>query len=410
MVYNQARNGIFTGFTYNFWPVFCLFLLSPLISLPFILAGIYRQKVSALFLLSVFIGLLAWLQVPTNDLYRHTMQYYNYAGKDFDWVINDPTYTDYISSLGKWILVNNGLTYQWYRLFWVAESFFVVAYALNDYILRSTRVYTRKEVFLYFLIWVLFFEFIQTTSGVRYCCACYNYAFALYLFFNRKKYLLGFLFLFVALKTHSSFNFFIPLSFLLYFLCRTRTMAFIGVVVGFIMVSIVLSMFGEALLGRSAEFYFKDGISGSGGSTSIGFVLFILVRLFLLPFAYIGFRYFNLKSPWTRMTLVWASIFIIFITNEVMIFRCAVFLSVVGIFALLECESKRLISHRLFDIVIWCGIFTTVFNAVNYRGYISSSSFEKIAAPVVPVILDNVYDKQWLNSNISGDQMKKKYN
>lgn len=39
-----------------------LFLLSPLLALPYILLGIYRQERSAYFFFALFLGFLAWLQ------------------------------------------------------------------------------------------------------------------------------------------------------------------------------------------------------------------------------------------------------------------------------------------------------------------------------------------------------------
>lgn len=55
-----------------------LFLLSPLLALPYILLGIYRQERSAYFFFALFLGFLAWLQVPLSDLFRHSLNIYHY--------------------------------------------------------------------------------------------------------------------------------------------------------------------------------------------------------------------------------------------------------------------------------------------------------------------------------------------
>lgn len=62
-----------------------LFLLSPLLALPYILLGIYRQERSAYFFFALFLGFLAWLQVPLSDLFRHSLNIYHYLDKPFSY-------------------------------------------------------------------------------------------------------------------------------------------------------------------------------------------------------------------------------------------------------------------------------------------------------------------------------------
>lgn len=391
---------------YNWIAVSAIFFVSPLLSLPFILVGIYRQKTSGFVLFSVFLGLLAWLQVPLGDLFRHTVEFYSYKGKTLEYVLTDANNPDFISPLWKWFLVNNGLSFQYYRLFWVSESFFVLCIILRGLISSSDKVYSPKDAFVRFIILFLFFEFIHTTSGVRYCCACYNFIFALYLWFNRKKYFLSVFFVLLAIKIHTSLTFLIPMWLVIYVMLRNRRTGFIMLIVGIIVVGMLLALFGHELLGRRVDFYFAGGkkIGGDMQSTVYGFILFICVRLFLLPFVYIAFKYFNKNKPWVRILFAWAVILLIFITNEAMIFRISVFLSVVGVYALIETEAYKPIRNKFVSLVLWCGIMTTVFNTVNYRMYILNSHYERIVLPV-PFILDYNYDKTWMLHNIRGNDM-----
>jgi hypothetical protein len=76
----------------------------------------------------------------------------------------------------------------------------------------SEREYTYGEVFMRFCIMYLFFEFIMTTSGVRYGFAVCQYIYALHLVFNKKSWLPALFFALFATQIHVSFAFFIPIG------------------------------------------------------------------------------------------------------------------------------------------------------------------------------------------------------
>ena len=79
-----------------------LFLLSPLLALPYILLGIYRQERSAYFFFALFLGFLAWLQVPLSDLFRHSLNIYHYLDKPFSYAYVNKQSADYfILDIGK---------------------------------------------------------------------------------------------------------------------------------------------------------------------------------------------------------------------------------------------------------------------------------------------------------------------
>lgn len=178
-----------------------LFLLSPLLALPYILLGIYRQERSAYFFFALFLGFLAWLQVPLSDLFRHSLNIYHYLDKPFSYAYVNKQSADYFIPIVNWILVNGNIPYQYLRLFSVTESFFLLTVIFNYMIETSEREYTYGEVFMRFCIMYLFFEFIMTTSGVRYGFAVCQYIYALHLVFNKKSWLPA---LFFALFCHTN--------------------------------------------------------------------------------------------------------------------------------------------------------------------------------------------------------------
>lgn len=390
---------------YNTPTAIALFLLSPLLALPYIFLGIYKQEKSAYLLFSLFIGLLAWLQVPMADLFRHTLNAYNYFEKPLSRIDNNP---DFIIPLANWFLMNNGIPYQYLRLVSVSESFFVLTVVFQYMVSTSEREYTQGEAFLRFCILWLFFEFIQTTSGVRYGFALCQYVFAMHLAFNKRNYIGAFMFALLATKIHDSFSYLIPISILLYVLCVSRK---VSIIILFVLSAIALAVISRFsyMLGRRADWYFEGGTSVSGSGfqniTIYGLILFILIRIFLLPYVYLAFKYFSSSAKWTRMAMVWIILCCVFLTNSDMLFRIAFVMSSIGIFLLLDVESRIKISKKMITLVLWCGIATTFLNTVNYRNYIINSRFQYIAMPV-PIILQNHYEKQWIMEHVSGNKIK----
>ena len=207
---------------------------------------------------------------------------------------------DYFIPIVNWILVNGNIPYQYLRLFSVTESFFLLTVIFNYMIETSEREYTYGEVFMRFCIMYLFFEFIMTTSGVRYGFAVCQYIYALHLVFNKKSWLPALFFALFATQIHVSFAFFIPISVLLYWLCSTKrkTIVFFGLLS--VVLIPIISHFSY-LLGRRADWYFGGGNSVSDNSaiTIYGFILTIGVRLFLLPFLVLVYQYFT-PPPYTH--------------------------------------------------------------------------------------------------------------
>lgn len=404
------KRDLFSGLAYSTFPVLCVLLLCPLLALPFILSGMYRQKKGAYFLFSLFLGLLSWLQIPSGDLFRHTLQYYEEFGKPIEHIFDFSTgFHDFIATLAKWILVNNDLSFQYFRLFSMTESFYVLSLIYLWMIKNSPISYTRSQAFIRFIFLFLFFEFVQTTSGTRYCFAVYNYIYGLHLLFDLRKRFLALVFFAFAVCIHDTLLFLIPLSFIIYTGCKSRKRGLTILIVCSILALAVISSL-TFLMGRRAEFYFEDGNSLGGNTfqevTIYGFILFTLSRAFLIPFGYISFKYFNPKAPWVRMMMVWTILMCVFISNGVMIFRIAVFMSAIIPYLVISIERYTVFRRNMFKLLMFCAIMNTIFNTVNYRTYIANSRFEYIATPV-PIILGYIYERHWILENIDNNTILK---
>lgn len=409
MVLYSIKRNFFNGFHFELVPVLFILIVCPLFALPFVLNGIYRQKKSAYFLFSLILGLLSWLQIPSGDLFRHTMDYYEQYGTPISSIFDFTYGFDFIGKLGKWVLINNGLPYQYFRLISMTESFYILSLILIWMLNHSKRAYTPSEAFVRFILLFLLFEFIQTTSGTRYCFAVYNYIYGLHLWFNIRKRIPAIFFFLLSIFIHDTLVFLIPLGLILYISCTSRKKVLVILILGSIIAIGAVSAM-STLMGRRYEFYFDNGSSLGGNTfqevTMAGFILFTLCRVLLLPFAYLAFRYFKSNEPWIRMMVVWSIVMCIFITNSVMIFRIAVFMSAIIPFMLICIEHSIRLRKPVFKFLIFCAIANTGFNTINYRNIILNSRFEYIITPV-PIILDFIYEKNWVINHVDGNTITK---
>lgn len=395
--------------SYNAGITICLFIISPLISLPFILSGIYNKKKSAFLLFSIFLGLLAWLQIPLGDLFRHSMSFFRLYDKPISRIFDfSDGFHDFIGSLGKWILVNNGFPYEWFRFLSITECFYLQSLIFLWMIKNSNREYSKNEVFNRFIILVLFFELIMTTSGTRYCFAVYNFVYGLHLLLNKKNYFLSVIFFIFSICIHDTLIFFIPICLLLYLLCYKKK----NIIIIFILSTLLsLTFLGylQGYMGRRSEFYFENGSSIDGNTfekvTIYGLILSIYMRFLILPFSYISFKEFSYKLKWARMMMVFTIMLLVLISNQVLIFRVAAFMEAIACFVLINIENVKTISRRLFRVLLICSLLCTIFNTINYREIILNSRYQYIALPL-PYILSTEYDKEWIILHVDNNKMK----
>ncbi len=384
-----------------------VFFISPILSLPFILYGIYLQKKSAYFLFACLLGVFAWLQIPLGDLWRHTFIIEEYASKDITHIFARKDSDFIIYTLG-WLARRMGISYQIVRLVTICESFFILCLILHYMLNNSQRKYTQSEAFQRFVILFLFYEFIQTVSGTRYGVASYNYIFALHLWFNKRNYKLALLFGCIAAFTHESFLYFVPISVFAILVCRSRPMAIAIMVTAFIIVLPFINYFAE-YIGRRSEFYFgsgKDMSVAEAGTTIIGFLLFYCCRLLNIPFICLAIKYFKQEFLWARASLVWIAFLFATITNLLLLFRFAFIIQIIGVFMLIQIESKYRLSKRTINCVLLCGILLTSMNILNYRTYIIQSRYQYAIAPL-PIVLCYEYKLPWISEHVNGNSVIK---
>lgn len=189
-----------------------LFLFSPLLSLPFLFLGIYKQNKVSLILLLVFAALITYQLVPgeSKDLYQFYRFYnhsLNFSFSEFiDVLFNKP---DFVVYTGIYIFACLGLSGQ--LLFSIFT--FITLYLIYNVYYKFVQDKNISSSFYLLGIIIIFmsFELLGLYSGIRNLLGAAITINAFYIGHFEKRKLVGFLLLLLAILTHFSMVLFVPI-------------------------------------------------------------------------------------------------------------------------------------------------------------------------------------------------------
>lgn len=191
-----------------------LFLVSPLLALPTIFAGIYKKKQISLYLLIIFASLITYQLVPADDydLYQFYRFYKDVKNLDFDAffkiLLSKP---DFMVYLAIYLFAKAGLSGQVVFSICTFFTLHLIYLVYNKFALREE---ISNKYYVLGLITVFFsFELLGLYSGIRniLAAAIVLYSFHEGLFENKK--MKGLLLFVLAVFTHFSVLLFFPVYF-----------------------------------------------------------------------------------------------------------------------------------------------------------------------------------------------------
>ena len=381
---------------------FVLLMLCPLLSIPYIIYGIWHRRQGAYFLFSLFLGLMAYLSVPSEDLYRHYYLFSYFAVRpvsSVSWI--DISLNGVLPYL-YWVMAHTGTPYGLIRLMELTLGFWLLCRVFDWMMNHSNQERSKGEVFARFAILFLFFDFMYTTMGVKFGFALCTYIYSLHLILNKGRKLPGLLWLVLTCCWHSSFIFTGLFVYAIYRFNPSRKTALWICGLLAIVAPIVIGIAGEALLGRRFEFYFSkraDDVASYGAMTTTGLVFYILPKLTVIPFAVLLLKHYDTEQKWCRVALGWLILAIALMSNAVTFYRFWWAFMATGVIMFLELEWRVVFSKRVVGALVVCGCLFTALNTLTYHSEVMHSPYYKAFAPA-PVILSQDYDKQWVYSHI----------
>lgn len=385
---------------------FVCLMLCPLLSIPFIIYGIYHRQKGAYLLLSLLLGVFAFISAPSEDIYRHYCQYEYFSIRPITAIkMADVTLNGILPYL-YWTMSHIGIPFSYLRFFELSVGFYLLSSIFSFMIEHSKHTYTQKEYFMRFALFFAFFDFLYTTMGVKFGFALCVFLYCLHLFVHKNKKAAGILFYLFACVWHFSFIFTGPILYSIYHFNPKKKTVLMGCFILAVLTPIAINLVGYYLFGRRFEFYFSkkaDDVASYSAMTPIGLILYILPKLTVIPLAITLFKHYNQDSRWCRFALGWFVLAIILISNPVPFYRFWWAFMAISIFFILDIENlSTVFPQKTIKKLLICGILFTALNMLTYHKEVQYSQYYRSIYPV-PLALDSDYSKRWVFSNIQYD-------
>lgn len=403
LTFSSKRNN-----QYKIWGIL-IFILYPLLSLPFILKGILKRERWAYVLGAFFMGYMGMLYPPAGDMYRYAEDFNLY--KELDWEYFGILMTlkfDYFLPLLSWILGKLGAYPESTRFLFVACSYFLLFDLYHD--LTSSNKNVTKQTRVYSLILLVPLTFSSYLFRMGLAQTVLVYGIYWFLIKNKKK---GFFFIIFAVFIHVSYMPFIFIA----IASRYKVFNFSSNVFGYLCLLLVFiesSSLGVTLL-RSLPFsesllaHLEEYISGSQSEDlSSQFTIKQLLAKYFFNIVYYITLYqyyiFYKSNPQPLKIKRFVNIFILIIimSSSVPILHDRL-LDVLKVFLILSSlcfmnNSFRM--QRLLRIVVMFTIINTLFAFWQLRFFLRFSQFDVLFKSSSVELMDFHYTDKWISKNI----------
>lgn len=269
----------------------------PLIAFPLLLVEIFNRRIYAVYLLAFMMGLWSIWLLPTGDLYRHTLLYYELKEYDLaqfqDFLKFRPDCLFYIL---VYLFGKIGFHFEWIRFLSTFGGYALYFTIFFDYI-KSHSVLTRKKYLFIFALFFFYIPFVEIGCGIRFAFSSALLAFATYRLYAQGKitaYLLGIvaclihfgqfpLFVLICICRnchHFKFKYFFLLISLLFVIGgQTLFITIAGVLpISDIYQQIIISYTQEVIKPKEINFYTKLYIIFSGFPILISVIYLIFTK------------------------------------------------------------------------------------------------------------------------------------
>lgn len=211
-----------------------VFLVSPIFSLPLILIMIFEKKKGAILLISFFMGYVSYMVKPSilMDLSRYYEYYETFdRGSYNDFIFFLSRQPDKLYYIFLYIGTRLGLRFQEF-LFIITTFNFYVILSLYDYFTKTLQL-KKTNNFFSFIVYFLSVSFLYYLMATRFTFATSFFLICLISYF-KKKYVLFIAFFILAIFTHTSFLFFIPIILLVHFLGKRKKIFYLIILLGLV--------------------------------------------------------------------------------------------------------------------------------------------------------------------------------
>lgn len=382
---------------------FASLLVSPLLSVPAILYGIYHRYKGFLFLWALFMGIVAYLLAPTGDLARNTRNYYLYQGMSCQTFLDSLEHGDFLIQSLSYGFAQIGIPYDFVRLILATAGVYMLLLVFDYQTSHSKRLYSNKEYWLRLWIMMLSFDFIFMVHGVRFGFAICVLVYSMHCYLNLHKTLPALIWGSVTISVHFSMLFILPFILLLMRLKMSKIRLVAIIILTLLVSHFVVSQFSEFLSSSDSygAGYIGEGKWGTGFEYTYRGQIYRYLRLAVaIPYFYLLLKYPHSGGKWSSAMLALVILFAATYSLTTISDRVIWTFYSCGIFYMLHLENNGVrLGRRALHVVFTCALLFSISNIYARRGIISESKYYKLLFPV-PMALSDHYSEAWVLNKI----------
>lgn len=380
-------------------------LTFPIMAIPIIFYEIYRKNYYALYYLAFVMSLLAFLWVPSGDLYRYTEDYNYLKTLTFEefW---DEIKFDFILQSLMYGFAKLGLEFQWFRFTTCFVSYLLIFSIFKDAIKRSTFDARRSTVFMLFIVLFCLLRFSVFSTGVRFTFGMALCFYGYYHWYLDRK--VGWLFLIMAGFTHFSFWVIVVLA-LFSKLLRfpiNRIVFGIGLVTLFfvtnmLLVEVINILPIDDLLKKHIENY-TTGYYADGELHNHSF-FFRLSQIFSICALYviIIISFIRLKKFDDYRLYAFMLILLVLMWNMNSAFNRYAFLTIMFFSLVFVINPHRRFKRSDLKILFLISLFVYSISIYSVKRELVVGKQKSLFYMPAPFAFTNIYTPQWIDENIS---------
>lgn len=383
-------------------------LTFPIVAIPFIINELYFKRYYALNYLAIFMGILAYLWIPSGDLYRYYQDYIEI--KKLPWSsLSDIFRFDFIHPCLMFLMSHLRLDFGFVRLVLCIICYLLLFSVFKDVVKHSNWLRTNRDCIIAFFTLFFLIRFSGFLTGVRFTFAMALSFYGTYwtLYGASKK---GWIYLFLSGVTH--FSFWVIILIVLYIKIikpsfYRKNMLFLLVFLflfsPIILVNIIEILPINTMLKQHLENYTIGYYAGEElQDHSVLFKIaqfcsvFALYPSFILLFCRVkNFKYFEL--------FICVVVFLVLLWNMNSAYNRYAFLATIFfIFPFLRYGENRFKKHDLY-IMFFVSLFVYLTSILTVKRELINGYQLRVLYMPLPAILSTTYSGAWINENIMPD-------
>jgi hypothetical protein len=386
--------------------LFAIFIVYPFAALPLIFVEIYNKKYYALNYLAVFLGLLAYLWIPSGDLSR--------LQSDFD-IIKNLSVVDFLSIKSfdfvyifiMYFFAKLNLNFEFIRFTLCTISYLIYFKIYLDIIKVNKNIGESKRFsFLAFLMFLFFIRFSGFLTGVRFTFAMSLCFYGVYLVVYKNKNR-GWLLLLLSAFTHFSMWLILLITFIVKQLnLKFNRFFFVLIVcVGFFLSTTLIELVIEILpIDDVFKVYLSSYTSGHYATeeylnqTLLFRVSRLLSYIALYPaIIYVLYKKVDFSFYSIFLCLV---VFLSFCMDMNTTYGRYAFLGVIFFIIPFLLEYEISIKNHFFYFLFSLSVLTYLGSIYTVKRELKWGKQYKILYSPIPLILISTYDAKWIEANI----------